>query len=77
MGIQIDNARGTNPIFRVRKQQTFSTDPSLSTETVTRCHHTQSSLGKRQREGQTHPTEGWDVCATPETKARRTAQGHL
>lgn len=57
-GIQIDNARGTNPIFTVRKKPTFSTDPQLSAQTVTRCCHTKSFLGKRQREGCTHHTEG-------------------
>lgn len=64
---------GTNPILTVRKKPTFSTDPQLSTQTVTRCCHTKSFLGKRQREGCTHRTEGW-MCRETETK--RTAQGH-
>lgn len=42
----------------VRKTPTFSTDPQLSAQTVTRCCHTKSFLGKRQREGCSHHTEG-------------------
>lgn len=83
-GIQIDNARGTNPIFAAREKPTFSTDPQLSAQTVTRCCHTKSFLGKRQREGCTHRIEGcmcWrqgqkELPRVTHESLRRKNQGH-
>lgn len=59
-------------LFSVRKKPTFSTDPQLSAQTVTRCCHTKSFLGKRQREGCTHHTEGC-VCRD---RDKGNCQGH-